>query len=259
MSDLKRLGTPCVSLICALAAAATLASVAGATSLDSIIDAVFAQQSRMEQEISTASFYARYRYVEMNDAGETTKTVDADRRDYLQDSQPPEHEFIWITVNGRTLDSSQMKGEIKNWQSQQHYVEMTKLPFAPALRDKYNYSLLGDTLWHDANVWKIGFAPKQSGGGYGHGTALVAQQDANIVELEFLPVGLPFILQDMKLVFNYAEVKPDAPGAGSAEQEGYWLPATFHLSMRIVLKAIVTIVSKSLTIDEEYSDYKFNQ
>jgi len=201
----------------------------------------------MEREIQDATFRASYHYKETDETGRPGKTIETEREVSMRGFKQQKHRFVRMAVSGRELTEPEMRGELLEWRVQELMLKKTRMPFMPALRGSYRYALLGEENWEGTPVWRLGFEPNRRGEGYLQGAALVRREDGNVVRLEFRPASVPFMVSAMGIVLDYAET-------GS-----YWLPFRFQMSVDVRLDLLVAVIRRHISVDEEYSDYRFNR
>lgn len=214
--------------------------------LDFILDNIFLKQEMMEKEISDAIFETKYTYLETRADGKIEKQMTALRKVYMKEFEKQKHEFLEMTINNRKLDSVEMEKNIKEWRKQEKMIKNTKMPFDLRFRKYYNYYLSEDDSCNFNDIWKIEFKPKRKRTGCVQGFVYVSKHDTNIVQLHFAPIRLPFVLRNFHIIMNYSN------------QNGFWLPEKFSMETDVIVKIIITLYYRHISIKEEYDNYRFN-
>ena len=196
----------------------------------------------MDSEIKDAIFDGDYSYLEKNDKGKITKSFTMKRTVYSKGYDLQKSVYSEVTENGKVLSEAE-----KNKMLKQSRGDMkTKLPFSSQYRAAYQYDYLGEEYFNGTAVWKIGFKPNQKGKNFIQGFAYVQKSDTNIVQYQFTPVGLPFVLKNFNIVLDNAKIQK------------YWVPTKFSLEMELDVKVIFSLSHKFISMHETYSNYRFN-
>lgn len=211
-----------------------------------ILDGIFQQQEIMSEEISDAIFETKYTYLETRANGKIEKKMTALRKVYMKEFEKQKNEFLEMTLNNRKLNPSEMEKNINEWRKQEKMIKNTKMPFDSRFRKYYNYYLSKDDGSYVSDAWKVEFKPKRKRAGCVQGFAYVSKQDTNIVQLHFIPVRLPFVLRNFQIIIDYSQ------------QNGFWLPDKFSMETDVIVKIIITLYHRHISIQEEYSNYRFN-
>ena len=214
--------------------------------LDIILDNIFLKQEMMAKEISDAIYETKYTYLETRADGKIEKQMTALRKVYMKEFEKQKHEFLEMTINNRKLNPFEMEKNINEWRKQEKMIKNTKMPFDLQFRKYYNYYLTDDDSCYGNDVWKIEFKPKRKRAGYVQGFVYVSKQDTNIVQLHFVPIRLPFVLRNFQIILDYSN------------QNGFWLPSNFSMETDIIVKIIITLYHRHISIKEEYNNYQFN-
>jgi hypothetical protein len=210
--------------------------------LDKILNGVFRQQDKMDNEIQDAIFDGNFSYIEMNKKGDTIKSMYAKRRVYTKGYDRQKSEYLEIVENGKNLSGEEMKKAMKQSRGDMK----TKLPFALPYRNFYNFTYLGEEYYNNTAVWKIGYKPKKKGKDLIQGFGYVLKSDSCVVQYQFTPVGLPFVLKNFSIQLDYSK------------NDKYWVPTRFYLQMEINVKVIFSLAHKFIKMHEYYTNYKFN-
>ena len=209
---------------------------------DKILSGIFHQQDKVDSEIKDAIFDGNFSYIEMNNKGDTIKSIYTKRRVYSKGYDKQKSEYSEVIENGKRLSQSEMKKALK-----QNRGDMkTKLPFASPYRNSYTFNYISEEYYNDMAVWKIGYKPNKKGKDFIQGFAYVLKNDSNIVQYQFKPVGLPFVLKNFNIILDYSKT------------EKYWVSTKFCLQIEIDVKVIFSLSHKFLRVQESYSNYKFN-
>ncbi len=203
---------------------------------------VFRQQDKMDSEIQDATFDGSFSYVEMNKNRDTIKTMYSKRHIYTKGYNKQKSEYWEIIKDGKKLSGEEMKKEMKQSRGDMN----TKLPFASPYRNNYSFSYLGEEYYNNMAVWKIGYKPNKKGKDMLQGFAYILKNDSNVVQYQFTPVGLPFVLKNFNIVLDYSKT------------DKYWVPTKFYLQMEIDVKVIFSLAHKFIVMQEYYTNYKFN-
>jgi hypothetical protein len=214
--------------------------------LDIILDNIFLKQEMMVKEISDAIFETKYHYLETRANGKIEKSISALRKVYMKEFEKQKHEFLEMTLNNRKLNPAEMEKNINEWRKQEKMIKNTKMPFDLRFRKYYNYYLSKADSSYMSDVWKIEFKPKRKRAGYVQGFVYISKQDTNIVQLHFIPIRLPFVLRNFQIIINYSN------------QNSFWLPGNFSMETDVIVKIIITLYHRHISIKEEYSNYQFN-
>lgn len=212
------------------------------TNFDNILNGVFRNQDKMDKEIRDVIFDGNFSYQESNNKGQVLKTIASRRRIYSKGYDKQKSEYSEMIINGEVLTEEQMKKELKKNRGEMQ----TKLPFAKDFRDKYEFTYLGEETWHNKPVWKIGYQPKHKAKDNIKGFAYILQNDTNVVQYQFIPTGLPFVLKNFNIILDYFKI------------EKYWVPEKFSLEMELDVKVVFSLAHKFIRMQEQYSNYKFN-
>ncbi len=212
------------------------------TNFDQILNSVFTKQDKISREINDAIFDGDFFYMEKNNKGEILKTINSRRQIYTKGSYKQKSVYTEMKINGRLLSKEEMQNEIKKSRGDMQ----TKLPFVQEFRDNYLFSYSGETNWNGQAVWKIDFQPKHKAKDNIKGFAYILQSDTNIVQYQFIPTGLPFVLKNFNIVLDYSKV------------EKYWVPTKFMLDMELDVKVLISFSHKFIHMQEQYSNFKFN-
>ncbi len=215
-------------------------------SLNQILESVKAQQTRIEEEIEDAIFSAESLYRERKGDGELKKEVITRRRVYVKRGNKRHEEYLSMIVNGRELHGREMEEELKDWRKNAERQQETKIPLTPEAEGAYDYHLIGSGTWDGMDVWVIGFEARQKDDGYVNGKGYISKDNFNIVRAEFAPAKMPRVIKDMEMSLTYSEV------------QGYWMPVKFEMDMKIKVSFIIDMFYRHIKIEDEYSQYKFN-
>ncbi|MBS4015622.1 MAG: hypothetical protein KGZ86_04220 [Candidatus Latescibacteria bacterium] len=210
--------------------------------LNGILAGVFRNEDKTNQEIQDAIFDGEFFYMEKNNKDQVVKTINSKRRIYTKGADFQKSEYSEMWVNGKLLSEEEMRKEMKKSRGDMQ----TKLPFSKPFRDNYDFSFQGEETWNGKTVWKIGYEPKQKGKDNIQGFAYVLQSDTNIVQYQFVPTGLPFVLKNFNIVLDYSKI------------DKYWVPVKFQLDMELDVKVLISFTHKFIRMEEQYSNYKFN-
>ena len=213
-----------------------------AVDLNTILSGVFREQDRIANINKDAIYEGVFSYIELNDKGDTTKTITSARRIYSKGYDKQKSVYSEMIINGRRLSQSEIERENRKNQSNQK----TNLPFNTNFRNDYSFYYIGEDNRNGLKVWQIGFNPNRKGKGFIKGFADVLQADSNIVYINFTPVGLPFVLKDFSIELDYSKM------------QGFWVPTKFSLQMEVQVKVILSFAHKYIRMQEIYSNYTFN-
>ena len=122
----------------------------------------------------------------------------------------------------------------------------SKMPFFIETREDYRYTVIASGTCHGQDVWTIRFEPISPSEKTVHGQVWVLKDSFDVVRMEFLPARLPFVVTDANMVLDYGLV------------DGIWVPVRFDMSMDIRLKFIVELMRRRITIEDVYSEHRFN-
>lgn len=228
--------------ICAILVVVLSLSYGQHADFEKILQGVFRTQDKMESEIKDAIFDGNFSYIEMNNKGDTIKTIYSKRRVFTKGNDKQKSEYLEIIENGKLLS----KEELAKAQKQNRGDMKTKFPFTKQYRNSYTFSYLGEEYYNNMAVWKIGYKPKEKGKDFIQGFAYVLKSDSNVVQYQFTPVGLPFVLKNFNIMLDYSKI------------DKYWVPTRFFLQMEIDVKVIFSLTHKYITMQETYSNYQFN-
>lgn len=212
------------------------------TELNKILNGVLRQQNKMEKQIQDAIYDGQFSFVETNDKRETTKSITAVRKIYSKGLDKQKGEYLEMTIDGKKLNQTELAKENKKSQSGWK----TNLPFSKEFRNNYDYNYVSEDSWDGFKLWKIGFAPKRKNKGYIQGFAYISQADSNIIQYQFVSVGLPFVLKNFNIILDYSKV------------QGYWQLTKFSMQMEVDVKIIFPLSHKYIRMQETYSNYKIN-
>jgi hypothetical protein len=212
------------------------------STFNNILNGIFHEQDRIDKEIQDATFDGNFSYIEINNKGDTIKTIYSKRRVFTRGYDKQKSEYSEMIKNGKTLTQVEIQKELKNNRSD----TKTKLPFDIKERNNYEFNYLSDEKWNDFAVWKIGFKPKKKGKDFVDGFVYVSKSDSNVVQYQFKPIGLPFVVKNFNISLDYMKI------------QNYWVPEKFSLKIEIDVKVIFSFAHKYIEMREEYSNYKFN-
>jgi len=214
--------------------------------LEQIIEKVKVRQSRIEQDIEDAVFSAEALYKEWEKDGKLKKELVVKKRVYMRRGGKRYEEYLGMVRNGKELEGKELNKEVKNWKKRMGKQQETKMPMTKEGEGAYEYYLIGDEVWKGMDVWIVSFNAKQKKEGYIDGKGYILKDTFDIVRAEFVPAKLSRVIQDMKMTFTYSEV------------QGYWMPAEFQLNMKIKVGFLVNLFYRTISIEEKYSAYTFN-
>ncbi len=210
--------------------------------LNNILNGIFRKQDKMDSEIRDAIFDGDYSYLEKNDKGNITKTFTTKRTVYSKSYDKQKSVYSEVTENGRVLSETEKNKVLK----QNRGDVQTKLPFASRYRNLYQFSYLGEENFNGMPIWKISYEPNKKGKDFIQGFAYVLKSDTNVIQYQFTPVGLPFVLKNFNIILDYTKLN------------NYWVPRQFSLKMEIDVKVIFSLSHKFIEMQETYSNYRFN-
>jgi len=210
--------------------------------LNTILGGIYRQQDKMDSEIRDAIFDGDYSYREKNDKGNITKSFTTKRTVYTKGYDLQKSVYSEVIENGRVLSETEKNKVLKQSRGE---VE-TKLPFASRYRNLYQFSYLGEENLNDMPIWKIGYEPNKKGKDFIRGFAYVLKSDTNVIQYQFAPVGLPFVLKNFNIILDYTKL------------DNYWVPREFSLQMELDVKVIFSFSHKFIQMQETYSNYRFN-
>ncbi|MDW7987463.1 MAG: hypothetical protein RMJ65_01945 [candidate division WOR-3 bacterium] len=209
--------------------------------LSSILNSVFVKHDNMEKSIKNVEYLGHFKYWEFTPDFDTTKTIYTLRKIYAQSYDQQHYEYLEAKINGRFLSKEEISKEFKA-QPEKTY---TFWPFSSRYRNDYEFSYLGEDSFYSSKVSIIGFKPKKRTRHYIEGQAKILLKDSSVVEINFRPAVLPFLIKNFDAQLSYFKIN------------NFWVPKKFYSSMRIELKFLLKLTEKFIKMEEEYSDYKF--
>jgi hypothetical protein len=222
--------------------------------LDEILAALRRAELERRTEIRETAYIAEARVIEWKDPGRTEvkrETVSL-RRVYTREPDLVHNEYLSMTVDGRLLSAAEMQRELARQRGGRQGSgggggsDRFLSPLSPEAAELYDFRLLGPTEFEGESAWQLAFSPRKPGQSRMEGRALVSQRDYHVLYAEMVPSQLPGILEELRIGMRFAPV------------EGYWLPAQFRMEMRVRLSVLVTLVDRTLTIEDRYSGYRLN-
>ncbi len=214
----------------------------GETNFNNILKTVFHKQDILGEEIKDAVFDGDFFYIEQNDKSQVLKTINSKRRIYTKGADLHKSVYSEMKINGRRLSEEEMKKELKKSRGDMQ----TKLPFSLPYRENYVFAYQAEEIWNGQAVWKIRYEPKHKSKDNIKGFAYVLVKDTSIVQYQFVPTGLPFVLKNFNITLDYVKV------------DKYWVPAKFKLDMELDVKVLISFTHKFIRMEEQYSNYQFN-
>jgi hypothetical protein len=151
-----------------------------------------------------------------------------------------------MSIDGRTLDETQMAAEVLSWQKKGRRSASPKMPFYPEMRGNFSYELLGTETMDGQATWKIGFAPIKPAQEYAVGTMYVSKSDHDIVRMISKPSKTSSVVKKLDMVMTFAK------------EQGYWLLNKFEMQAKIKVKFLITFANVNFTLEDNYSDFRLN-
>lgn len=216
------------------------------TTLEEIIEQVKLQQAKTSKEVEDAVFSAEFVYRESKKGDELEKELVGRRRVYMRNDGKRHEEFLSMTLNGKELKGKDLEKQIKDWKKRAKSQQESKMPLTKEGEGAYDYRLVGDGTWNEIDVWIVGFSAKEKKDKYVNGTAYVSREEYNLVGLEFSPAKTSRVIKSMGMSLTYSEI------------QGHWMPVKFTMDMKIRIGLLVDMFYRHITVEDIYSDYKFN-
>lgn len=234
-----------------LSSAAILVPLATAASggplCDSVVELVFRRRTEMAARIQDLGYFADYRYVEEDLRAGSRSEVACTRRVWMMGFGRQRHDFETVTLNGRPLAGAEMDREVRDLRRKGLVTRESRMPFFVETRREFTYSLSGVRQWQGRDAWVVSFEPRVRNERTVRGRAIVLEETGDIVRMEFTPARMPFVVDSIALVLDYAP------------HDDLWLPASFRLDLMLRLTVFRrTLLDRHISIDDRYSDYKFN-
>jgi hypothetical protein len=225
--------------------AATAAS--GGPLCDSVVELVFRRQAAMAARIHDLGYFADYRYVEEDFRAGSRSEVACTRRVWMMGFGRQRHDFETVTLNGLLLAGTEMDREIRDLKSKGLVTRESRMPFLLETRREFTYTLSGVRSWQGRDAWVVSFEPRVRTDRTVRGRALVLRETGDVIRMEFKPARLPFVVDSMAIVLDYAP------------HDDLWLPMSLRLDLSLRLAVFRrTLLDRHISIDDNYSDYKFN-
>jgi hypothetical protein len=220
-------------------------------SLQEILSGVRRAEVDREASVREMTYTAEAKVVEWKDASRAQvqrETVSV-RRVYVREPDLVHNEYLSMSIDGRPLPPLEMERELaKQRRGGRRDAGGGQFlsPFSPEAEDLYDFRLLGGESFEGEPAWRIGFVPREPDQARFQGTAVVSRADYQPLYVELAPSRLPGILEELAMSIRFEAV------------QGYRLPASFSMQMRIKVSVLVTLADRTLTIEDRYSDYRLN-
>jgi hypothetical protein len=220
-------------VLCAVAAAAA-------------IDLVFARLAEQAAAIRSASYLADYRYQEKDGSGRLLRDDRCRRRDTRDRWDKTRTEYLSMSCFGQEVTGRRRDAQQRWLRFQSEVQQRSRMPFLFETRDEYRYSDSGTRTWRGREVVVVGFEPRRRDSRYVRGRAFTNPASGDIVRVEFVPLGLPWVVREVSMALDYAP------------QGGFALPLRFEMDIMVKVKVLVTLAERRIHIEDTYSDYRFN-
>jgi hypothetical protein len=223
---------------------------AGNPTLQTIIAGLQRTDAAREASIQDMVYTAETRVLEWDDASRTTvksETLSL-RRIYVGEPDQIHNEYLSMTVDGRKLSDKEMERELakQRRRGRSSDAEEYQSPFKPEAAEQYQFDLKGEGIYEGQTVWLVDFNPKEARENLFSGTAYISQNGYQPVYVEMAPAVLPGALKELSMSIRFAPV------------EEYWLPSEFSMDIRVQISFLVTLVERTFSIEDRYSDYRLN-
>jgi len=219
--------------------------LAGPPDVGAVLAAVFARGAARDALITDACYRGDYRYREEDAAGRLLREETCERVVYVK-GERQRVDFVSVTVNGRELEGRARDRQIAALEKKGLVVSRANMPFVPEARDAYDYELLGTDSCSGLAAWVVGFTPRRRSQEMVVGRALVDRETGDVVRMEFRPARLPWVCGETRMVLE------------SAEMAGFWYPVRFEMEMKVRVRILVTLMSRTIRAEDRFSDYRFN-
>ncbi len=221
------------------------AAVGGGTAVDDVLELVYARVAARDSTIADAVYHGAYRYWEEDDAGRMLRVETCERIVYV--SHGREHvDYLSVAVNGRELGGRAREKQLAALAKKGLVVTRTDMPFDRETADAYGYKLIGGDSCDGRDVWVVDFDPRRKSQETIVGRAFIDRQTGDILRMEFRPTRLPWVCGETKMSIQSAEI------------DGFWFPVLFEMEMRLRIRVIVTLMSRTLRVADRFTDYRFN-
>lgn len=217
-----------------------------APGIDELMAVVYRREVELDRQVRDAQFLAEYRYEEREADGRLRAVETCTRRVYVRGGRQVV-EFLTVTADGRVLEGRERERKLRELRAKGLAQDRTRMPFQRETADEYRYELAGDTLLDGRRAWRVEFRPARRTGRHIIGRGwLSADSTCDILRLQFRPDRLPLVVPEMDMTLAYEQ-------AGDRT-----LPARFELKMRVLVRLIVTLAERHISIEERFGGYRFN-
>ncbi|MFO7674811.1 MAG: hypothetical protein R6X12_00625 [bacterium] len=219
---------------------------ASSLAIEEVMAGAHRREAELDREVRDAQFLAEYRYEEREADGRVRSVETCLRRVYVRGGRQVV-EFLEVTADGRVLAGRERERKLRELRARGLAQDRTRMPFRRETAGEYRYELAGDTLLDGRRAWRVEFRPARSTGRHIVGRGwLSADSTCDILRLEFRPDRLPFVVPEMEMTLAYEQ-------AGNRT-----LPARFDLEMRVLVRLIVTLAERHISIEDRFGGYRFN-
>jgi hypothetical protein len=214
---------------------------------DTVINRVFERLAEKDRRIAGVSYHAVYRYEEQDLKSGKASVLGCTRQvTWERGGRRQQHEFLAVSSNGRELAGRERERAIADLRRKGLMATDSRMPFFADTRGDYNCAVMASGTCHERDVWIIGFEPRSPSDKTVRGRAWVLKDSFDVVRMSFLPARLPFVVTDASMVLDYGLV------------DGIWVPVRFDMSMDLKLKFLVELMRRRITIEDVYSEHRFN-
>jgi hypothetical protein len=214
---------------------------------DTVVDRVFERVADKDRRIAGVSYHAVYRYEEQDLKAGKAGVLGCTRRvTWERGGRRQQHEFLTVSSNGRELAGRERERAIADLRRKGLMATDSRMPFFTDTRQDYKYEVMASGTCHGRDVWIVGFEPRSPSDKTVRGRAWVLKDSFDVVRMSFLPARLPFVVTDASMVLDYGLV------------DGIWVPERFDMSMDLKLKFLVELMRRRITIEDVYSEHRFN-
>lgn len=214
---------------------------------DSVIDAVFARQAELGRRIIDLSYNGEYLCTETDNLSGGRRELSCTRRVYMKGYGRQRHEIGSVFADGEELHGRDLAVAVRDLKSRGLVAGNTRMPFQREARTEYRYDVVDSDTWQGRPVSVVDFRPVRASKRHVRGRAFILKESSDVVRVTFSPLGLPFVVRHALIDMEYGRVGD------------YWLPTHFWMEIDLRLKMLVTVLDRRIEIDDDYSDYRFNQ
>ncbi len=211
-----------------------------------VIDLVFVRLAEQAAAIQSATYLADYRYQEKDGNGRLLRDDRCRRRDTRDRRDKTRTEYLSLSCFGQEVRGRRRDAQQRWLRFQSEVQQRSRMPLMLETRDEYRYADSGTRTWRGREVAVVGFEPRRRDGRYVRGRAFLEPASGDIVRVEFVPLGLPWVVREVSMALDYEP------------QDGFAFPVRFEMDMLVKVKVLVTLAERRIHIDDTYSDYRFN-